>query len=332
MMFAALAALAFGAVAGIFLATRHFLRKRLPASVALLHGLGGATGFTLVLLVVVREPDFRPIRDVLYFLIATVLLGAVNLLFHIRKVRHRTSLILLHGLTAVTSAGLLIRAIFVHVPVQEGVPAPVPVAPPAESVASAPLAPKEIAADAATALADAATSSADAAVGAARPGELVVPESVSRALSRAITFDTKSAQVSEDSLAAIADIASELKAHPDISLIEIQGHADERGDEARNLELTRARAAAVMNALAERGIARRRLGSAGYGARCPEAAECRGSAAPDSCHSADSWQRDRRVAFVVLQVGSAAYAGEVACAAGADLIPPAHRRFHKTAG
>ena len=119
MMIAALLALAAGAVAGIFLATRHFMRKRLPVGVALFHGLGGATGFALVLLTVVREPNFRPIRDVLYLLIATVALGVVNLLFHIRKVRHRTSLILLHGFTAVTAASMLIRAIVVHVPTEE---------------------------------------------------------------------------------------------------------------------------------------------------------------------------------------------------------------------
>ena len=74
MMIAALLALAAGAVAGIFLAVRHFRHKRLPAAVALFHGLGGATGFALVLLTVVREPNFRPIREVLYLLIATVAL------------------------------------------------------------------------------------------------------------------------------------------------------------------------------------------------------------------------------------------------------------------
>src|SRR6185436_18065118 len=79
MMIAALVALGCGAVAGITLATRHFLRKRLPVWIALLHGLGGATGFTLVLLTVVREPSFRPIREVLYLLIATVAFGVVNL-------------------------------------------------------------------------------------------------------------------------------------------------------------------------------------------------------------------------------------------------------------
>lgn len=159
----------------------------------------------------------------------------------------------------------------------------------------------------------------------------MVDEDVRRALSKPINFETKSAQVAQDSLSVIAEIAGALKAHPEVSLIEIQGHADERGEDFRNLELTRARAAAVASALVEKGIAPQRLGRAGYGARCPEAAECRQNDAPESCHTPESWQRDRRVVFLVLQVGKATYEGEVACARGADLIPLPHRRFHKPA-
>ena len=114
MMIAALLALAAGATAGLYLASKHFRRQRLPAWGALLHGLGGATGFTLVLLAVVREPAFRPVRDSLYVLIATVAFGCVNLLFHVRRVRHRTSLIAIHALCAVSGVVLLIRAIILH--------------------------------------------------------------------------------------------------------------------------------------------------------------------------------------------------------------------------
>src|SRR5215204_5360058 len=111
MLLGALAALAAGAVAGIFLAVRHFLRKRLPVWVAALHGVGGAIGFTLVLLVVVQQPAFQLARQALYLLIATVALGSVNLLFHVRGVRHRTSLIVMHALTAVSAVSTLIYAL-----------------------------------------------------------------------------------------------------------------------------------------------------------------------------------------------------------------------------
>ncbi|HEY3496521.1 MAG TPA: hypothetical protein VGK73_17600, partial [Polyangiaceae bacterium] len=111
MLIAALCSLGAAAVAGLFLATRHFLRKRLPVWVALLHGLGGAIGFTLVLLVVVRQPAFQLARQALYLFIVTIALGSFNLLFHVRGVRHRTSLIVMHALCAVSGVVTLLFAI-----------------------------------------------------------------------------------------------------------------------------------------------------------------------------------------------------------------------------
>jgi hypothetical protein len=103
-----------GATAGIYLAFRHFTRQKMPVWVAILHGLGGASGFALVLFAVVSDPGYQPFRNALYLLTATVLLGAVNLLFHIRKKRHRTSLILLHGALAVSSASTVVYGIYAH--------------------------------------------------------------------------------------------------------------------------------------------------------------------------------------------------------------------------
>jgi outer membrane protein OmpA-like peptidoglycan-associated protein len=332
-MIAALIALAAGAVAGIFLATRHFMRKRLPAMVALLHGLGGATGFALVLLTVVREPDFRPIREVLFLLIATVALGVVNLLFHIRKVRHRTSLILLHGLTAVTAASWLIRAIVVHQPdAAPSSPATNPQSP--AEAASAAAAPPASAAAPGASEAPAAAQSAAPSASAGAPSEktpaetFAIDEAVQRVLKSPIQFETGSAAVSQGSLASIAEIARALEQHPELALIQVQGHADERGGDGPNVALTRVRAAAVVNALVASGVARARLHSAGYGSRCPDDTACRGSDAPESCHTSEGWQRDRRVVFLVLKVGKASFRGEVACARGADLIPAEDRRFH----
>src|SRR5262245_19406161 len=137
MLIAALCALAAAAVAGIFLAFRHFTRQKLPASVALIHGLGGATGFTFVLLVVVQQPDFRLARQALYLFIVTILFGAVNLLFHLRKKRHRTSLIVLHALVAVSGVLTLIFAIFSGEPATAATPA-MPAAAPSAAPPAAP--------------------------------------------------------------------------------------------------------------------------------------------------------------------------------------------------
>jgi outer membrane protein OmpA-like peptidoglycan-associated protein len=326
MMIAALLALAAGAVAGIYLAVRHFRRKRLPAAVALFHGLGGATGFALVLLTVVREPNFRPIREVLYLLIATVALGVVNLLFHIRKVRHRTSLILLHGLTAVTAASMLIRAILVHVPPEESSGAAT--APPPVESSSAAAAPPPSAKTAEESAAAGAASAPSPATEKPAAQAFAVDEGVEGVLKSPIQFETASANISAGSLSAVSEIASTLKEHPEIALIQVQGHADERGDENRNLALTRARAAAVVASLVAKGVERARLHAAGYGSRCPEDAACAQSDAPESCHASDNWQRDRRVVFRVLRIKEASFSGEVVCARGADLIPPEDRKFH----
>jgi outer membrane protein OmpA-like peptidoglycan-associated protein len=331
MMIAALLALAAGAVAGLFLAIRHFRRKRLPAVVALLHGIGGATGFTLVLLTVVREPDFRPIRDSLYLLIATVAFGVVNLLFHVRRVRHRTSLILLHALCAVSGVGLLIRAIVVHEPVEEAKAAVAPVAPrAAETQAVAPSAIESAAATPGpleTAAPSASASAVPERVAPAPPEGFSVDPAVRQALDQEIRFESKSATIEASSMSAIADMAKALTAHPEVALVEVQGHADERGDDVQNIVLTRTRAHAVVSTLIANGVSPARLHEAGYGARCPADPECRTQSAPPSCHAPDQWQKDRRVTFMVLQVGKFPFRGEVACAAGAPLIQPADKRY-----
>jgi outer membrane protein OmpA-like peptidoglycan-associated protein len=331
MLIAALCAFAAAAVAGIFLAFRHFTRQGLPASVALIHGLGGATGFTFVLLVVVQNPEFTLARQALFIFIVTILLGAVNLLFHLRKKRHRTSLIVVHALTAVSGVLTVVYAIFTGGPAetaaQPAATAPVesaaPSAAPAE-VAAKPPEPSASAAPAESAAAPAA-SAAPAAPGTA--SELPLDASVRAALGKPIAFDTKSTAVAADSLPVLAEIAKVLKDHPEVALVQVQGHADERGGD-RNVALSQGRAAAVVEALAARGVERSRLHSAGYGSRCPVDPACQSDSAPESCHGDDRWQADRRVVFVPLKIGTTSLKGSVVCARGADLIPPADKSFH----
>jgi outer membrane protein OmpA-like peptidoglycan-associated protein len=327
MLIAALCALAAAAVAGIFLAFRHFTRKKLPASIALIHGLGGATGFTFVLLVVVQNPDFKLARQALYLFIVTILLGAVNLLFHLRKKRHRTSLIVVHALVAVSGVLTLLFAIFGGEPAATAAQ-PVATQAPAESAAPS-AAPAEVAAakpaepSPSAAPADSAATSAPAS-----SKELAIDASVRAALGKSLAFDTKSTVIAPESLPVLAEIAKALKDHPEVALVEVQGHADERGDDTRNVGLTQGRAAAVLEALVARGVERARLHSAGYGARCPVDVACQSASPPESCHGSDRWQTDRRVVFVPLKVGTTSFSGEVVCARGADLIPPADKPFH----
>src|SRR5690606_14060681 len=84
-----------------------------------------------------------------------------------------------------------------------------------------------------------------------------------------IYFATDSAEILRRSYPIIDAVAATLAGNPQITLIEVQGHADERGQDEYNLSLTRDRAASVVEALVQRGVARDRLRSAGYGETCP---------------------------------------------------------------
>ena len=67
---------------------------------------------------------------------------------------------------------------------------------------------------------------------------------------------------------ALERILGLLRGHPELR-IEIGVHTDSRGSDAHNLRLSRLRAEAVANWLAERGIALQRLEVRGYGEQRP---------------------------------------------------------------
>ena len=78
-----------GACAGAFMVFRHLKKLRLPGWVAIAHGLAGATGFTVLLLFCLREPAVVLARWALGILIGAIALGCVNVVYHLRGVRHR---------------------------------------------------------------------------------------------------------------------------------------------------------------------------------------------------------------------------------------------------
>jgi outer membrane protein OmpA-like peptidoglycan-associated protein len=85
-----------------------------------------------------------------------------------------------------------------------------------------------------------------------------------------IYFDFASETLKDESLPVLAEIAAALRAHPDWRLT-IEGHTDNIGGDAYNLDLSRRRAAAVQAALVQRhGIAAERLTSDGFGASRPK--------------------------------------------------------------
>jgi outer membrane protein OmpA-like peptidoglycan-associated protein len=126
-----------------------------------------------------------------------------------------------------------------------------------------------------------------------------------------IYFETDSAVIQQRSFPIIDAVAATLNGNPQMQLLEIQGHADERSSDEYNIRLTRDRAASVLEAVVQRGVARERLRSAGYGERCPI----------DPRHNEPAWEANRRVEFKILRTDQGPTGVEVACPAGRDLIP-----------
>ncbi len=126
-----------------------------------------------------------------------------------------------------------------------------------------------------------------------------------------IHFAYDSALILSESFHILDAIAAALHGNPQITLVEVQGHADDRGSDEYNIRLTRDRAAAVVTALLERGIAPSRVRSAGYGERCPLE---RGTS--DAARAAN-----RRVEIKILRTEDGPTGVEVACPAGRELIP-----------
>ena len=127
-----------------------------------------------------------------------------------------------------------------------------------------------------------------------------------------VHFAYDSAEILPESNVLLDAIAASLQGMPQLQLVEVQGHADDRGTDEYNIALTRDRAAAVVTALQQRGIAPSRLRSAGYGERCPEIAGT-SRAARDA---------NRRVVIKVIRDEQGEMRPErIICAAGRELMP-----------
>jgi OmpA-OmpF porin, OOP family len=106
-----------------------------------------------------------------------------------------------------------------------------------------------------------------------------------------IYFETDKDEIKPISFPLLDAVAGVINDNQQILLIEIQGHADERGDDAHNLDLTERRAASVRRALNERNVLPSRLKSRGYGETAPICTQ----------HNEDCWSKNRRVEFIILK-------------------------------
>jgi outer membrane protein OmpA-like peptidoglycan-associated protein len=110
-------------------------------------------------------------------------------------------------------------------------------------------------------------------------------------ISEKVHFDVNKAVVKPESLGLLSEVAYTLMAHPHIQRVEVQGHTDNQGDDAYNLELSQRRVEAVRKVMIEKGVAPERLVAKGYGESLPIASNA------DETGQA----KNRRVQFVILE-------------------------------
>lgn len=110
-----------------------------------------------------------------------------------------------------------------------------------------------------------------------------------------ILFDTDQAHVHHASWTILRKLATYIVAHPDIEVLDITGHADERGAEDYNMRLSQARAGAVKDLLVRFGVDAKRITTIGYGEGRPRA----------QGHTESEWRQNRRVEFIITQVKNA---------------------------
>jgi OOP family OmpA-OmpF porin len=106
-----------------------------------------------------------------------------------------------------------------------------------------------------------------------------------------VQFATGSAKILPASDSILDAVSKTLKEHPEFTLVEVQGHADSRADDKYNLNLTKQRAKAVMDALVKRGVEASRIRSMGFGEYCPQ----------DPEENEKAWETNRRVEFKIVR-------------------------------
>jgi outer membrane protein OmpA-like peptidoglycan-associated protein len=85
---------------------------------------------------------------------------------------------------------------------------------------------------------------------------------------RTIRFENGSSSLASQSREELSNLAATLKAHPD-ARVQISGYTDNIGNESANVELSRSRATAVMDALHSMGTPTDRIQAEGYGSQKP---------------------------------------------------------------
>lgn len=88
-------------------------------------------------------------------------------------------------------------------------------------------------------------------------------------IAEAVLFDFNEATLRPDGDVILRQVVGVLQSHPELKLVEIQGHTDDKGEAAYNLDLSQRRVETVMAWLVSQGVAAERLVAKGYGESSP---------------------------------------------------------------
>lgn len=103
-------------------------------------------------------------------------------------------------------------------------------------------------------------------------------------------FDVGKSELKPSSFAELNRLVKSMKSYANMT-IEVSGHTDAQGNPAKNLQLSRNRANAVLNYLKSKGIAASRMKAVGYGQTKPVASNA----------TVDGRAHNRRVEFMILK-------------------------------
>lgn len=116
-----------------------------------------------------------------------------------------------------------------------------------------------------------------------------------------IEFKTGSAAIMPSSTEILEAVRSILDAHPEITLLSIEGHTDNVGRAKYNQKLSQLRTESVVKWLVKNGIDRKRLTATGYGSSVPIADN----------DTAEGREKNRRVEFHIREQGKSSDGEEV---------------------
>lgn len=97
-------------------------------------------------------------------------------------------------------------------------------------------------------------------------------------------------RVLPESVPVVDEVAHVMLEHPEVTKVQIQGHTNFRGSDAKNIRLSERRAEIVRDMLVERGVQPERLVTAGFG-----------ETQPINDNNGPEWRTNDRVEFVVLE-------------------------------